>query len=792
MSELLADIKAAAAADPERAYKQAGYTGQLKRVGPHLVGLCPFHAEKTASFKVKVGGDPQHVGTWYCHGGCKTGGSIVDFYLGLRGASRLTRDLVVELGEKLGLEVGAQSGRGGEPEATYDYQDAKGGVVFQSCRYSGKRFSLRRPDGKGGWIPNMEGVDRVLYRLPLLVRDPDALVVICEGEKDADRVNALSFEPWEAGDVVATTNSEGAGCWKAEHTAGLEGRERVAILVDNDNAGREHAEKVARAVVGVVGSVKVVALPGLPEAGDVSDYLDAGHSLDDLLSVIAETPAWKPSEQPTAEPEEEGKQGRKSQAVRLVELVEESGAELFRNEVGDPYARVERGGHHEVWRVGTKSKRCRRWIAGMMREAEGIVPEAKAVAAALNVIEGDACAGPERRLQNRVARLDGDIWYDLADDRWRAVRVTGEGWNVVDDPPALFERFAHQAAQVEPDGGGDVSDLLGFVNVTDPGDQLLLLVYLVTCFVPDIPHPVPVIIGPPGSAKTTLLRCLRCVVDPSAMEVLSFPYEEEATALMMAHHWTPYFDNVRALKDWRSDMLCRAVTGQGFSKRELWTDQDEVIFVVRRCIALTGVNAGPRQSDLLDRCIFFSLPEIREQERRTEGEFWSEFQAARPGLVGGAFNTLAAAMKLLPSVRVVRPPRMADFAVWGCAVAQALGSSQAAFLAAYAADQGRRHDEAIRASPVGEVMLALVEEQRVWEGTPSELLDKLTELAESQQVNTKQKEWPKAPQALTRRLNEIRSNLAAAGVRIDSDKGRRRRVRVERMESEGEQAREEE
>jgi hypothetical protein len=136
---------------------------------------------------------------------------------------------------------------------TYDYRSAEGKVEFQVVRFDPKDFRQRRPDGKGGYIWNLEGVRRVPYRLPeLLAAEPLETVFVAEGEKDANRLADMG--------LVAITNPEGAGKWREEYTATL--RERhVTILQDNDKDGREHAEKVAGALFGEAASVKVVVLP---------------------------------------------------------------------------------------------------------------------------------------------------------------------------------------------------------------------------------------------------------------------------------------------------------------------------------------------------------------------------------------------------------------------------------------------------------------------------------------------------------------------------------------------------
>jgi hypothetical protein len=139
-----------------------------------------------------------------------------------------------------------------EIEKTYDYRNADGKQLFQVVRYFPKGFRQRRPDGAGGWIWNLEGVERALYRLPeLLAADERETVYMVEGEKDADRLAALG--------LVATTNPEGARKWRSEYTAALRGR-HVAIVPDNDEAGLRHAELVASALRGVATSVKVVTL----------------------------------------------------------------------------------------------------------------------------------------------------------------------------------------------------------------------------------------------------------------------------------------------------------------------------------------------------------------------------------------------------------------------------------------------------------------------------------------------------------------------------------------------------
>jgi hypothetical protein len=166
--------------------------------------------------------------------------------------------------------------------AEYNYRDEKGDSLFQTVRLDPKDFRQRHVNGDGTWVWNLDGVRRVLYRLPDLLAAPlDRTVYVVEGEKDADRVRSFG--------LVATTNPMGAGKWSDEYSEYLRDR-HIVILPDNDQAGHDHAQKVALSLNGVAATVKIVALPGLPDKGDVFDWFDADHTPGDLEQVVAATP----------------------------------------------------------------------------------------------------------------------------------------------------------------------------------------------------------------------------------------------------------------------------------------------------------------------------------------------------------------------------------------------------------------------------------------------------------------------------------------------------------------------
>jgi putative DNA primase/helicase len=227
---------------------------------------CPAHKDDTASLKLDEGTDGRVL--LHCHAGCDTN----------------------EILSRVGLSITDLFPKEGrmntEPTKVYQYKDEGGGVLFEVCRYEldgGKKtFRQRHMNGSDEYKWNLDGVRRVPYGLPQLLKaPPDKPIFIVEGEKDVQRL----FKER----LVATTNPGGAGKWRDEYNEPLRGRQ-VVVLPDNDPPGKAHAEAVARSLQGCARSVKILALPELREKGDVSDWLDAGHTAEELLKLTATTP----------------------------------------------------------------------------------------------------------------------------------------------------------------------------------------------------------------------------------------------------------------------------------------------------------------------------------------------------------------------------------------------------------------------------------------------------------------------------------------------------------------------
>lgn len=265
---------------------------------------CPAHEDRHQSLSVRVGRDGRIL--LKCHAGC-TAGEVA-------GALGLTmRDLFPAITpeqafspaqrgpEAAGNPPAAVSPAGGKRHArgqrgavvaAYTYKDAAGQLLAQKLRYENKSFCWRRPDGKGGWLWNRDGLPPLLY----MPADKPGGVFVVEGEKDVDSLCRLGFT------AASGPDGAGPGKWRPEHSERLRGRD-VAVIQDNDPPGREYAAGVCAALYGVAQRVKLLDLstvwPEIPEHGDASDLIEAKGAAEAarLLEQLAgSAPDWTPAE----------------------------------------------------------------------------------------------------------------------------------------------------------------------------------------------------------------------------------------------------------------------------------------------------------------------------------------------------------------------------------------------------------------------------------------------------------------------------------------------------------------
>lgn len=763
-----------------------------RKSGAGWQARCPSHEDKNPSLSITEGDDGRVLLT--CFAGCRFG-DIVSA-LGLkpsdlapddtgpkRTSANKTKPKTVYPTFEAAVEAAARYVRG-RHVATWTYPNRDGSESFRVARFNIPGDKTFRPFHRtgSGWVQGDPPGKLPLYGLPGL--DGTGRVVACEGEKATDAARALG--------LTATTSAHGSKSADKSDWAPLAGRE-VVILPDADDAGQGYADIVADILTKLdpPATVRLVALPDLSRGGDIADWVDAHDSVDtdDLrqrIEALADAaPIWQPADDlskkttPTTAPDDDG--GHKAQATKLVELADE--ASLF-HAGDDAYAALHVNGHIETHAVHRKP--FRRWLQGRYWTTFGRAPGAQAVQDALGVLAARATFdGPEQPVAVRVAECDGAYWLDLADADWQAVRVGADGWQVVGNPPVRFVRPRGVLPLPAPVSGGDVNDLRRFVNVGTDDDWVLLLAWVLAAFRPVGPYPVEVLHAEQGAGKSFTSRVLRSLLDPNAAPLRAEPREIRDLAVTGGNGWVLAFDNLSRVPPWLSDGLCRLSTGGGFATRELYSDSDETIFSATRPVLLNGIDELPTRGDLADRAVVLTLPTIPEDRRLSEADLWSDFGAARPAILGAVLDLVSHAMRLLPSVKLSRLPRMADFATWAVACERAGAWPSGAFMRAYAGNREASNEAAIEGTPVGAPLVALVTDQGGFEGTAADLLAVLESDRYTDNRTRGGRYWPKSARGLAGILRRLSPNLRALGVAVsfdrDPDRQRRRLVRLEQI-----------
>jgi hypothetical protein len=458
---------------------------------------------------------------------------------------------------------------------------------------------------------------------------------------------------------------------------------------------------------------------------------------------------------------------KRSVAEKLVDLISQNSNSFFKDQYDVPFARIHNTDHHEIVRVG--SDKFKRYIGRLYYENENKVANTEALTNAVQVLQAKAeYRGDTIPLSLRVASHNGDIFYDLTNEKWQCVSVTKECWALLDETPTpMFMRY-NQTSQVQPnrDYEPDIFDrFLQLTNLKKEEDRFLLKIYIISLFIPNIQHVILQVHGEKGGAKSMLETLIKELVDPAKPKLLSTHKDRMEFIQQLAHNYLAYYDNLKYIPGWLSDEVCRAVTGSGSSKRKLYSDDDDIVYEYRRCLGFNGINVILTEPDALDRSITIEQDRIEDENRRQEEEIVSEFLEIRPKLLAYIFDTMVKTLQIKPSVELKQLPRMADFAIWGEAIARALGHKELEFIKIYYDNIGKQNVEAIENNALRQAISRLInswyqeESPSIWYTSTSTLLEKLNRIAVEYNINTVSKTWPKAANSLSRKLKTILSNL---------------------------------
>jgi hypothetical protein len=503
-----------------------------------------------------------------------------------------------------------------------------------------------------------------------------------------------------------------------------------------------------------------------PEFSD-PDY-DQQEALDELDTRYGFDP--KATTDQTDKNSESSQAAKPSKAELVLSLIEKNCSQLFTDEYDVPHAAITVKDHIEV--LSIRSRRFKNWIARTIYKEVMMVTDSQTIKDVIGVLSAKAeFEGESKTLNLRVASFDNKWYYDLTNQKWEFIEITAHSWKLI-NKLIIFRRFG-QLPQVYPSTTYPANIFDKFIdlfNIKGDENRLLLKCYIISMFIPGVPKVILMLHGEQGSAKTTLEELIKMLTDPSIVKTFAFPKDINEFIQQLAHNYVTFYDNISTIRDWVSDLLCRAVTGSGFSKRVLYTDDDDFIYSLKRCVGFNGINLGATKADLLDRGLIIQLERVSKGKWRKIDDIWKEFDEIRPQLLGYILDTLVKvlAWKKTRSLRVTLS-RMADWTEYGEIIARCTGYKNEEFLTAYYNNIKLQTEEVLESSPVAialiDFMIALESESH--SASATKWLSLLEIKAGGLAINTNSKSWPKSASHLSRKLKELVTTLREIGVEIE-------------------------
>ena len=440
----------------------------------------------------------------------------------------------------------------------------------------------------------------------------------------------------------------------------------------------------------------------------------------------------------------------------------------------EPHGRI-------IEEVRSKFTRVRLAHVSNMNMEEAVSEQS--IRTALNSLEATAIEeGEEHELSFTVAEYENVFFHDLREGR--AVQITSERYDVLNDPPILFRKSPHFTPQVEPVSfeEAEVTDLWELprlLNLKDEDNEILFILDLVAGLVPDIDKTISILHGSQGSGKSKAMEFKKRLLEPTNRhgELLNGSgINEEDFSVNSSQEMLLCYDNLTSLPIWFSNALCRFTTGGSTQKRARYT-QDELHFSTSHGIAmLNGINLVANQPDLLDRSVIYELEPIEDDLKLTESDLDASFEAIKSRLLGSMYKALVFARVGFYKLDIRPIHRLTDWQKWITAIGHALGLSEEEINKALRNNRTLQNSQAIDASVIAQPLIDFIDEKGRFEGTMGALVDQLQDFLPDQTP----KGFPDRANQFSRRLNEIKPDLKREGITVETINKEKRIISIYR------------
>jgi hypothetical protein len=409
----------------------------------------------------------------------------------------------------------------------------------------------------------------------------------------------------------------------------------------------------------------------------------------------------------------------------------------------------------------------RGWFSSFCVDQISIVPNGDLVNSAQTYFAHWArTRGPKLKDYIRVGGRIGELYIDTGNDANDAWRIAPNGIELVKGGPTHIRmlRGAGVLPLADPDFNADPSEfptLLRKYIASDDDTLMLLTAWLLGCLRPEGPYPVLTISGEQGSGKSTVLRLMRRIIDPHALDMRTPPEDQRDLQAMVRNSFILAFDNVSFISNKMSDALCVISTGTGAQGgRALYTNAEESAVRVCRPVAMNGIPDVVERGDLVDRSIHVHLPRIDPRLRRDDMEFWDSFHVDHPRLLGSLMNAALKAMQNYGNVVLAEKPRMSAFAVWAVAAEQAFGWKPGRLMEVYKNNRSAAESQMLEFNGMASALLRMMAKQKEFSGTYSDLIGQL-------EMNIGPRErLPQTSHSFAAELKRIRPALERQGLRF--------------------------
>jgi len=374
----------------------------------------------------------------------------------------------------------------------------------------------------------------------------------------------------------------------------------------------------------------------------------------------------------------------------------------------------------------------------------------------------------------RTCQREGEIIYDLCRADWSVIKITRDGWKLLDRSPVSFVRTGNMkslpipASMPNRDARRGIYKFLKHVNIRE--DELYLVVgwLLMSMQAGSGAYPLMVANGSAGSGKSTFIRMMRAVIDPNQADLLAPPKPDDIKVLSEGNHVLA-FDNLSKLSPQLSDALCRVATGDNQTVRKKYSDNDAFTVSIKKPMAMNGIVDFVTRGDLASRSIKISLQKI--ETRKTEDMAWKDFNDDLPEIFAALLDGLSHALRNIDNVIVNDMTRLADFCQWATAAHTAYDWEESAFMDAYIENVKLSHVDTLDASPFSSAIVELCDDRGGFHNRPMVLLAKLEETYVSDKSRFSAG-WVKTSKGVVNQLDKIQTSLEAIGIHYKKYKDR--------------------